>query len=169
MQKFKNFGYDETKKMLNSLRKLNENIKSSKTITEQEETPEMSKNMKDDITVINNVDVKLLSTDSMDMKLTEEQKVEISKVIDLFKQQVFDLTNFDPGMVVGMDQIRLDGAIDQFDVKFTLVTGKDAGVYVICDMTEVTPEFLDFLTKLSKFYQSFSDSMNNLIGERQNN
>ena len=170
MQNNKSIGYDDTKKMLNTLRKLNENIKSTQTIREQQEVnPEVTQNMKNDLVVINDVEVKMSSSDNMDMKLTDEQKTSISNIIDAFRQQVSELVDFEPGMTVGMDQVRLDGEISDFDFRFTLVAGKDAGLYVVCEMTEVTPELIDILTKFNKFYQSYTDAMNNLIVQRKNN
>ena len=57
MQNRKNIGYDETKKMLDTMRRLTESVKQGN-ILKEEET-----DLKDDITVINDVDVKMLSTD----------------------------------------------------------------------------------------------------------
>lgn len=169
-QRTKHIGYDETKKMLNTLRNLNVNKTFTRTIKEQEEvTPEMSKNLKNDLTVINDVEVKLLSVDNLDMKLTDEQKISISNVIDNFRQQVTNLVDFEPGITVSMDQIRLDGMVNDLDFRFTLVAGKDSGLYIVCNMTEITTELIEMLTKLNKFYQVFVDAMNNLITQRKNN
>lgn len=166
----KNIGYDETKKMLNTLRNFNKSNTSSYTIREQEEkTPEMNQNLKNDLIVINDVEVKLVSVDNMDMKLSDEQKTSISTLIDNFKQQVTNLVEFDPGMTIGMDQVRLDGFISDLDFKFTLVAGNDSGLYVICEMTQVTPELIEMFTKFNKFYQTYIDAMNNLIAQRKNN
>lgn len=166
----RNLSYDETKKMLNTLRNFNKHTSSSTTIREQEEkTPEMSQNLKNDLIVINDVEVKLLSSDNMDMKLTDEQKTSISTVIDNFKQQVTNLVEFDPGMTVSMEQVRLDGIVTDLDFRFTIVAGKDTGLYVVCDMTEITPELIDMFGKFNTFYQMFVDAMNNLITQRKNN
>ena len=170
MQNNKSIGYDQTKKMLNTLRKLNEDTKSKSIIREQQEMkPEVTQNIKNDIIVINNVDVKLNSSDNLDLKLTEEQKTAISNIIDAFKQQVSDLAEFEPGMSVNRDQIRLDGVISNLDIKFTVVAGKEAGPYINCDMTEITEELVQLLTKFQKFYLIYTDAMNNLINERKNN
>jgi hypothetical protein len=187
----RNIGYDETKKMLNTLRHLNETLSKKKIIKEQsdeddhswedeswqwtkdeemgDKTPEMSQNLKNDLIVINDVEVKLISVDNVDMKLTDEQKTSISTTIDNFKQQVTNLVEFDPGMTVSMDQVRLDGTITDLDYRFTVVAGKDSGLYIVSDMTEITPEFIDSLTKFNKFYQTFVDAMNNIIEQRKNN
>ena len=118
MQKKQTVGYDETKKMLNTLRKLNESSFQKKPLVEQvgttapsqeqrntndvsdftNENPKAEMKINNDITVINNVDVKLLSTDKMDMTLTDEQKTAVSGIIDNFKSQVSQIVTFEPGI-----------------------------------------------------------------------
>jgi len=170
MKNNKHIGYDETKKMLNTLRKLSENLKSTHTIREQQEiNPDATQNMKNDLIVINDVDVKMISSDNMDMKLSDEQKTSISNIIDAFRQQVSQLVEFDPGMSITTDQVRLDGKITDLDFRFTLVAGKEAGLYIVSDMTEVTSELIDILSKFNKFYQSYIEPMNKLITDRKNN
>jgi hypothetical protein len=171
----KTIGYDETKKMLNTLRNLNESKSKQNTLREQSEVNNQgeeqntSQNIKNDILVINDVEVKLLSSDSMDMQLTDEQKNSISNTIDGFKQQVTNLVDLTPGLTINTNQIRLDGHVTELDFKFTLVAGEESGLYLISNMTEVNQQLLDLMTKLNKFYQTFIDSMNKLIDERKNN
>jgi hypothetical protein len=172
----KMIGYDETKKMLNKLRQFNEYKNYSKTIREQiedqnseEEIQKSSENVKNDIIVINNVDVKLLSSDDMDMKLTEEQKISISNMIDSFKQQVTNLVDFKPGITINPNQIRMDGQVKDLDFKFTIVAGEESGLYLVSDMTQVTPQYIDVIGKFNKFYQTYISLMNKIIDERNNN
>jgi len=169
-------GYDETKKMLNKLRQFNEYKNYSKTIREQiedqnseEEIQKSSENVKNDIIVINNVDVKLLSSDDMDMNLTEEQKISISNMIDSFKQQVTNLVDFKPGITINPNQIRMDGQVKDLDFKFTIVAGEESGLYLVSDMTQVTPQYIDVIGKFNKFYQTYISLMNKIIDERNNN
>lgn len=176
MDKKRTVSYDDTKKMLNTLRRLNESVTSTKVISEQNfnignKTPEekSSQNVKNDITVINDVNVKLQSSDQMDMTLNDEQKTSISNMIDTFKQQVSDIADLNPGMVISRDQIRLDGYIPDLDFRFTLVAGQTPGLYVITNMTKMTPELIDCFTKFNRFSQTFTDSMNNIITQRKNN
>lgn len=172
----KMIGYDETKKMLNKLRQFNEYKNYSKTIREQiedqnseEEIQKSSENVKNDIIVINNVDVKLLSSDDMDMNLTEEQKISISNMIDSFKQQVTNLVDFKPGITINPNQIRMDGQVKDLDFKFTIVAGEESGLYLVSDMTQVTPQYIDVIGKFNKFYQTYISLMNKIIDERNNN
>ena len=149
--------YDFTKGMLNKLRSLNESRTSIKTLSEQTEpiNPEVNQEVKDDITVINDVDVKLLSSDEADMKLTEEQQNAISGLIDNFRQQVSQIVEFDPGMTINSNQIRLDGSLTDEDISFVLIAGEESGVYVNADMLKVEPEILTVLDKLVKFGETF--------------
>lgn len=166
-----NFGYDETKRMLNLIRRITESTKTFNVIKEQtENTPEQVKsNLDTDITVINDVNINLQFTDQMDNELTEEQKNSISEMIDLFRQTVSNLAELDPGMTINPDEIRLDGVLPEIDTRFTFVAGNNAGLYTTTQMTKVTQEMIDMYNKLNKFYTSFVDSMNNIITQRKNN
>lgn len=124
---------------------------------------------KDDVTVINDVEVKLQSNDQADMKLSEEQKTAISGIIDTFKQQVSQTANLDPGFSINPSQIRFDGEISEMDLRFTYVAGQDTGLYVNSEMSGVTPEFIEILTKMARFDQMYRDAMDPLITQRQNN
>jgi hypothetical protein len=167
MQNRKNVGYDETKQMLNKLRKLNESIMSNK-ILKEEEIP-TTDNINDDIDVINDVDVKMLSNDKLDLKLTDEQKNSISGLIDSFREQVSQLANLEPGLTINSNQIRLDGSISSIDLNFVLITGDESGVYVNADMLKVEEEVLTTIEKLLKFHLIFEDTLNPIIRQRNNN
>lgn len=167
MQNRKNIGYDETKRMLNTLRNLNESIRNVKTLQEQE-TPS-SENMKDDVDNINDVDIKLLSVDDSDMKLTDDQKNSISGLIDSFRDQVSQLANLEPGLTINMNQIRLDGNLPDIDLNFVLITGEESGLYINADMLKIEQEILTSVDKLLKFQQVFEDTLNPLIRQRNTN
>jgi hypothetical protein len=163
MQNRKNIGYDETKKMLDTMRRLTESVKQGN-ILKEEET-----DLKDDITVINDVDVKMLSTDNLDLKISDDQKNSISGLIDSFREQVSDLADLDPGITINMTQIRMDGTIPNIDMGFVLISGDESGVYINSDMLKVDDEVLESLEKLSKFHLTFEDTMNPIIRQRSNN
>lgn len=167
MQNRKNIGYDETKKMLDTLRRLTESTRNIKPLTEQQ-TPNTT-DMKDDIDVINDVDVKILSSDNADMKLSDEQKNSISGLIDSFRDQVSELSNLEPGLTINMNQIRLDGSIPNLDLNFVLITGDESGFYLNADMLKIEDEILLTVEKLSKFHKTFEDTLNPLLRERSNN
>lgn len=167
MQNRKNIGYDETKKMLNALRNLNESVRRTKILNEQE-VPATS-DVKDEIDVINDVDIKMLSSDNMDMKLSDEHKNSISGLIDSFRQQVSEIANLEPGLTINMNQIRLDGSIPNVDISFVLITGEESGLYVNADMLKIEDETLATIDKLLKFELVFEDTLNPIIRERSNN
>ncbi len=167
MQNRKNIGYDETKRMLNTLRRLNESTQNTK-ILKEEEAP-VTSNMEDEVDVINDVDIKMLSTDNMDMKLSDEQKNSISGLIDSFREQVSELANLEPGLTINMNQIRLDGSIPDVDVNFVLITGDDSGFYINADMLKIEDEAMSIIQKLAKFQMVFEDTLNPLIRQRNNN
>ncbi len=165
-------GYDDTKKMLNTLRKLNESITSTNVLKEdiqQTQEPQQTQNQKNDFIVINDVEVNMLSTDEMDLELQEDQKTAISGLIDNFKQQVSQIVDFEPGMTINQNQIRLDGVLTDDDVSFVFIAGEENGVYINADMLKLTTETGTALEKLAKFEETFKTAMEPLISKRNNN
>jgi hypothetical protein len=178
MQKKQPSMYDQTKKMLNTLRNLNESKFSSRTLSEQVETqsqPPMgdeentSQQQGKDFVVINDVEVKMLSSDESDLELTDEQKETISGLIDNFKQQVSQIVEFTPGMTINPNQIRLDGKLTDEDVNFVLIAGEDSGTFINAEMLKLENNVGMVLEKLVKFEEIFKSSLEPLIQNRNNN
>ena len=166
--------YDVTKSMLKTIRTLTESKTSNKSINEVEEfeselPDEATKEQKNDVIVINNVDVKLLSTDEADMQLNDNQKTTISTLIDNFKQQVSQIAEFDPGITMNQDQIRMDGSLPDEDINFVFIAGVDSGVYINADMLKLEQNVATALEKLAKFNETFKTSLEPLINQRDNN
>lgn len=155
--------YDDTKRMLNMLRKLNESKNSNKILKEE------TTDVQDDIMVVNNVDVKILSSDEMDLKLSDEEKTSLSGMIDNFKSQVSNLVEFEPGFTISTEQVRLDGVLTDFDLDFVLIAGEEHGLYINADMLKVDTQVIDILTKLEKYFNTFLEPMNEFINKRKNN
>ena len=165
-------GYDDTKKMLNTLRKLNENRAFSNNILREEietQQPQNQEPQEKDFTVINDVEVKLLSSDPSDMNLLDDQKTAISTLIDNFRQQVDQIVEFKPGMSINPDQVRLDGTLTNEDISFVFIAGKESGVYINADMLKLEQNTATALEKLVKFQDTFETSMEPLITQRDNN
>ena len=165
--------YDFDKKMLNMMRRLNESTSSNKILREQvemtQDEPQPEQSMKDDVLVINDVDVKMNSQDEADMKLMDEQKNEISGIIDNFRQQVSQIVDFQPGFSLFPDQIRLDGSLTDEGIKFVFIAGKEGGVYVNADMLKLEQNVANTLEKLAKFNEVFKTAMEPIISQRNNN
>ena len=181
--------YDSTKNMLNTLRKLNESkYIQTNILKEQSQEQRISTDsstsplpgddpaedqaqikINNDITVINDVDVKMLSSDPNDMGLQDQQKQSISTLIDNFRQQVSQIAEFKPGMVINQDQIRLDGSLPDYDMKFTIIAGKEMGTYVNAEMLKLDSTVTDMMTKLYKFETTFKQTLEPFITQRQNN
>ena len=165
-------GYDDTKKMLNTLRKLNENRTFSNNILREEietQQPQNQEPQEKDFTVINDVEVKLLSSDPADMNLLDDQKTAISTLIDNFRQQVDQIAEFKPGMSINSDQVRLDGTLTNEDISFVFIAGKESGVYINADMLKLEQNTATALEKLVKFQSTFETSMEPLLTPRDNN
>ena len=155
--------YDKTKKMLNTLRNLNESTLKKKTLNEQEE----EKEMKDTVTVVDGVEVRLIASTNEDLQLDDQQKTIIGDVISNFGTQVSDLGDLRPGITIQSNQIRLDGKLPDVDLDFVIIAGQNKGTYLNTAMLKVSYDLMESIQKLIKFEDVFADSMNDLISERR--
>lgn len=177
MQKKTKNEYDVTRNMLKTIRTLTESRINTNTINEQEVEDSLhtlpsdvaSQNLESGIEVINDVDVKLLSGDKNDMKLTDEQKKSLSSIVDSFKTQVSQIVDFEPGFTISPDQVRLDGKLSDDEVNFVFIAGREDGVYINADMLRLEQNVASTLEKLAKFQIGFQQAMEPVIDQRRNN
>jgi hypothetical protein len=180
MQKKIKTDYDVTKNMLKTIRTLTESVINKKSLNENEEpqqnvdfdSPDVdtsNQNVQNNITVINDVDVKMLSTDKRDMELKPEQEEVISKLIDSFRQQVSQIVDFKPGITINQKQIRLDGTLTDEDINFVFIAGEESGVYINADMLKLEQNIANTLTKLAKYEETFTTELAPIITQRDNN
>ena len=160
--------------MLKTIRTLNESKTSNRTLNEVVEfqSPEVDKaeeNLKNDIIVVNDVEVKMNSSDQADLALQDSQKTAISQLIDNFKQQVSQIADFNPGITMTRDQIRFDGTLTDQDISFVFIAGNESGAYINADMLKLEQDVANELEKLAKFQETFETAMNPLIQERKTN
>ena len=166
--------YDQIKGMLNTIRTLNESKNTNKNILKEDidsdvnPSLESSKEQYDDVDVINDVEVKVLSTDEEDIKLKDEERNTISQLIDNFRQQVSQLADLNPGLTITENQIRLDGTMTETEISFVFIIGEDNGLYFNGDMLNIEQETLDMFDKLLKFKPTFISEMEPLLRTRTN-
>ena len=174
MQKKTKNDYDVMKGMLKTIRTLTESKSSNRTLNEIEnfQSPSVDKaeeNLKNDIIVINDVEVKLNSPDQADLVIQDSEKTSISQLIDNFKQQVSQIADLNPGITISPDQIRFDGSLTDQDISFVFIAGKESGAYINADMLKLEQDVANELEKLAKFQETFETAMNPLIQERKTN
>jgi hypothetical protein len=155
--------YDKTKKMLNTLRNLNESTLRKKPLLEQEE----EKDLKDTVTVVNGVEVRLIASSDEDLQLNDQQKKILGDVITNFGTQVSDLGDLRPGITIDANSIRLDGNLPDVELNFVIIAGQNKGVYLNTSMLKVSYDLLESIQKLLKFEDVFADSVNELIVQRR--
>jgi hypothetical protein len=158
--------YDLIRGMLNTVRNYQNNTKGQKKLFEQ---VDVNDNEENDIDVINDVDVKITATDENDLKLTDDQRSQISEIIDGFKSQITQLVEFVPGFTINYEQIRLDGNLTETDINFVLIAGSESGVYINADMLKLDQTVGNEMEKLVKFIEVFKVTMGKIIEERKNN
>jgi hypothetical protein len=157
--------YDKTKRMLNTLRNLNESQLNKKSLNEQEDNSE--KKMENVSTVVDGVVVTMIASTEEDLQLNDQQKKSVSDVISNFGTQVSDLGDLRPGITIQPNQVRLDGNLPDVEIDFVIIAGKNKGVYLNTAMLKVSYESLESIEKLLKFEDVFADAMNDVISQRR--
>ena len=164
--------YDEIRGMLNTIRSIkvpnNKLIREQTEVADEPSATDVQSKQYDNVEVINDVEIKIQSTDQEDIKLKDDEKAIISQLIDSFLQQVSQLGELDPGITINEEQIRLDGSIIDLDISFVYITGEESGFYINSDMLSVKSETLEMLDKLLKFSSVFNETMEPLLRTRRN-
>jgi ribonuclease HII len=147
--------------MLNTMRNLNENVKSKNILKEEDEKLF-------NLVLNDNVEVKIHSTDQEDLSISDEEKASLNQLIQNFKSQVSELANFEEGFNIYVDSVRLDGTIEN-DLSFVLIAGNERGLYVNANMLKIEAETVETISKLEKFQHTFEDVVMEIMNNRKNN
>lgn len=185
--------YDETKKMLNTIRNLQETVRSKKVLDEQFErdrnpeieaykqsferddqgfnqspqAPDSSQSGEgSDYAVINDVEVVIHSEDPEDLQLNDDEKGKISQLIDDCRAEVAETVEFGK-MDIYETSAKLTGQIGEYGLQFTLSTGDDTGLYVNGQMLKIDENSLEVINRLSAFQLKYSSTINDLLVRRK--
>ncbi len=154
------------------MRNLNESTSKRNIIKEEEnalQDVEATQDQKTDYIVVNDVEVKLHSSDQADLEISEEEKSGLSQLIDNFRTQVTEIAEFEEGFNIYPQSIRLDGSIPDMDVSFVYIAGDERGVYINANMLELNQESVEMINKLDKFQHTYEDVVNQMIVTRKTN
>jgi len=193
--------YDDTKKMLNTIRKIQASTKPQYGIIGEQMTDEYPEppdpeqghqdylqksdqlksfdddsvqdptikgipNEDSDFAVINDVEVVIHSEDPEDLELNDEEKGQVSQLIDDFRTEVVETVEFDK-MDVYETSAKLNGKIGSIGMMFTLSTGDDVGLYISGQMLKIDENSLNILEKLGAYELKFSSTINDLLVRRR--
>lgn len=152
--------YDEIKGLLGKVRKLQvEHTKTNqRVISEQEE---------ENYFVINGLEVEIVSSDSDDLSLSEDEKKIISQLVDDFRSDVSGFAEFDK-LRIYPESAKLNGNFEDLGMGFILSTGKETGLYITeSSMLKVTKEVIDTINNLNEFQDKFSNTLNKFLVNRR--
>jgi len=154
--------YDEIKGMLNVIRKYNKTT-NKKGIYEQVE------NSQKDFIVVNDVEIVLDSSDPMDHELDDENKNKISQLIDEFRDEVSELTEFNK-LHLYSNSAKLEGKIPEHNINFILSAGDDSGLFLTnTSLMKINDETTDLIEKLKQYIPKYISTMEEIILYRKNN
>ena len=188
--------YDDTKKMLNTIRKiqsstkpqygligeqsdeLNPELRPQEPQPEQPEQPEQPQQPErplapesggeegSDYAIINDVEIVIHSEDPEDLALNDEEKGQVSQLIDDFRAEVVETAQFDK-LDIYETSAKLNGKIGSIGLMFTLSTGDDTGLYINGQMLKIDENSMMILEKLGAYELKFSSTINDLLVRRR--
>lgn len=177
--------YDDMKKWLSIGRKLQENALAKKTIKEQitpssqvaqpnlqqqqQQQQQSGAEEKTDVDNINSVDIKIVSSDEMDLELKKEEKAKISELIDKFKTEVSKSVEL-PKMTVMPNTVKLECNEPTYKLQFIYSAGDDEGLYLTNISTlEINEDTMSYINKLLSFKPNYVSLANEIMEYRKNN
>lgn len=184
MKQNKKNEYDEIRSMLKLMRNFNKDYHN---FINEQETPipydqlnnnndyqdndddNVSNTEDKDITVVNNVEIVMNSSDEMDLQLNDEEKGKVSQIIDDFRSEISELVDFGKLQIYN-NSAKLDGILNQFNLNFVLSAGDDQGVFISnTSLLKITKEILEILSRLEDFSYKFHNTIGDLISNRKQN
>lgn len=153
-----NSEYNNTKKMLKTIRNIISENKKVINILSEQETEKKNKNKSTEKT-IDSVKVKLLSPDGIGKFTLGNNEEIIINLIESFETEISSLIDFTPGFIIDKNDIRLIGIIEGFTFLYSCSNSQEEtktenGLYIKCDTTLLTSEKIEILDKLQKKSES---------------
>lgn len=110
--------------------------------------------------------VVLHGKDKKDVELTTDEKTAFQETMDEFVNEVSDMVDFNK-MNVYPKNVEWSGKIIDFDLDFYFTIGEENGVYVNGKMIKTDEEFIEFVTKLNKFFEKFKTKWARILASRK--
>ena len=102
----------------------------------------------------------------IDLELTTEEKIAFQETMDEFVQEVSELVDFFP-LNVYMNNVEWSGKVIDQDLEFFYSIGESSGVYINGDMIKLNEDFMDFVQKLSAYYNKFKAKWARVLANRK--
>ena len=102
----------------------------------------------------------------IDLELTTEEKIAFQETMDEFVQEVSELVDFFP-LNVYINNVEWSGKVIDQDLEFFYSIGENSGVYINGDMIKLDENFMDFVQKLSSYYNKFKAKWSRVLASRK--
>lgn len=102
----------------------------------------------------------------IDLELTTEEKIGFQETMDEFVQEVSELVDFFP-LNVYTNNVEWSGKVIDQDLEFFYSIGENSGVYINGDMIKLDEDFMDFVQKLSSYYNKFKAKWSRVLASRK--
>ncbi len=102
----------------------------------------------------------------IDLELTTEEKIAFQETMDEFVEEVSELVDFFP-LNVYTNNVEWSGKVIDQDLEFFYSIGENSGVYINGDMIKLDENFMDFVQKLSSYYNKFKAKWARVLASRK--
>jgi hypothetical protein len=102
----------------------------------------------------------------IDLELTTEEKIAFQETMDEFIQEVSELVDFFP-LNVYFNNVEWSGKVIDQDLEFFYTIGENTGVYINGDMIKINDDFMEFVQKLSSYYNKFKAKWARVLANRK--
>lgn len=104
--------------------------------------------------------------DRNDLDITTDEKIAFQETMDEFVQEVSELVDFFP-LNVYTNNVEWSGKVIDQDLEFFYSIGENSGVYINGDMIKLDENFMDFVQKLSSYYNKFKAKWARVLASRK--
>lgn len=110
--------------------------------------------------------ISLHGKNKTDLELSTDDKKSYQETMDDFVNEVSDLSDF--GVLnIYPNNVDWSGRVIDFDLEFYFTIGENNGVYINGDMIKLDEDLVEFINKLTTFYEKFKSKWAKVIAQRK--
>jgi hypothetical protein len=110
--------------------------------------------------------ITLHGKDKDDLQLSTDEKTAFQETMDDFVNEVSDLSDFGT-LNIYPNNVDWSGRVIDFDLDFYFTIGEKNGTYINGNMIKLDDDLVEFINKLTVFYEKFKSKWAKVIAQRR--
>lgn len=110
--------------------------------------------------------ITLHGKDKQDLELSTDEKLSFQETMDDFVNEVSDLSDFGT-LNIYPNNVDWSGRVIDFDLEFYFTIGEKNGTYINGNMIKLDEDLIEFVNKLTVFYEKFKSKWAKVIAQRK--